>query len=71
MTQLELAFSEIQKLPFAEQNKFAAWILEELNAEERWQKLFSKSEDLLESLAAEAQAEYRAGKTEKLNPDTL
>ena len=71
MTQLELAFSEIQKLPSIEQNEFITWILEELHSEKRWQKLFAKSENLLESLAAEAQAEYRAGKTEKLNPDTL
>ncbi len=71
MTQLELAFSEIQKLSSIEQNQFIAWILEELHSEKRWQKLFAKSENLLESLAAEAQAEYRAGKTERLNPDIL
>ena len=71
MTQLELAFTEIQKLPGVEQNKFVAWILEELHSEQRWQKLFAKSENLLESLVAEAQAEYQAGKTEKLDPDAL
>ncbi len=43
MTQIELAFAEIQKLPPADQNKFAAWILEELHSEERWAKLFAKS----------------------------
>ncbi|GAB4400866.1 MAG: hypothetical protein OHK003_26840 [Anaerolineales bacterium] len=35
MTQLELAFAEIQKLPPNEQNEFVAWILEELRSEKR------------------------------------
>ena len=53
MTQLELVISEIGKLPPAEQNQFAAWILEELHSEERWSKLFAKSSDVLSSLADE------------------
>ena len=54
MTQLELAFSEIEKLPPAEQKEFAAWILEELHSEQRWVKLFAESSDVLSSLADEA-----------------
>lgn len=46
MTQLELAISEIEKLPPAEQNEFAAWILEELHSEQRWARLFAKSGDM-------------------------
>ena len=71
MTELELAFSEIEKLPPAEQNQFAAWILEELHSEQRWAKLFAKSSDMLSSLADEALAEHKAKKTKKLDPDTL
>jgi hypothetical protein len=71
MNQLELVFSEIEKLPPAEQNQFAAWILEELHSEQRWSKLFADSSDMLSSLADEALAEHKAKKTEKLNPDTL
>lgn len=71
MNQLELVFSEIEKLPPAEQNQFAAWILEELHSEQRWSKLFTDSSDMLSSLADEALAEHKAKKTEKLNPDTL
>ena len=71
MTQLELAFSEIEKLPPAEQNQFAAWILEELHTEQRWSKLFAESGDVLSDLEDEAVAEHKARKTKKLDPDTL
>jgi hypothetical protein len=71
MTQLELAFSEIQKLPPAEQDAFAAWILEELHSEQRWAKLFAKSVDLLSDLADEALLEHKEGKTKRLDPETL
>ena len=71
MTQLELAFSEIEKLPPAEQKEFAAWILEELHSDERWSKLFANSGDILSQLADEALTEHEAKKTKKLNPETL
>ncbi|MBV6393028.1 MAG: hypothetical protein KPEEDBHJ_02258 [Anaerolineales bacterium] len=71
MTQLELAFAEIQKLPPAEQNEFVAWILEELHSEKRWAALFAKSSDMLSQLADEALAEHKAGKTQPLDPETL
>jgi hypothetical protein len=71
MTKLELAFSEIEKLPPAEQKQFVTWILDELHSEQRWSKLFAKSSDALSSLADEALAEHNAKKTKKLNPETL
>ena len=71
MTKLELIISEIEKLPPAEQNEFAAWILEELHSEQRWSKLFAESGDVLFNLADEALAEHKAKKTKKLNPETL
>ncbi|MDP1713900.1 MAG: hypothetical protein Q8L41_04065 [Anaerolineales bacterium] len=71
MTQLKLAFSEIEKLPPADQNESAAWILEELHSERRWSKLFAKSSDMLSHLADEALAEHKAKKTKNLNPETL
>ena len=71
MTQLELAFSEIEKLSPAEQKEFAAWILEELHSDERWSKLFANSGDILSQLADEALADHKAKKTKKLNPETL
>jgi len=71
MTQLELAFAEIEKLPPAEQNEFAAWILEELHSEKLWAKLFAKSGDVLSQLADEALADHKAKKTKRLDPETL
>jgi hypothetical protein len=71
MNQLELAFSEIEKLPPAEQNEFAAWILEELRSEQRWAMLFANSEDMLSNWADEALLEHKGKKTQELNPDTL
>lgn len=72
MTQLlEKAFAEASKLPPEEQDSFARWMLEELADEERWQKSFELSADLLERMADEALAEHRAGKTEELDPDNL
>lgn len=65
MTQLELAFSEIEKIPPVEQKQFVAWILEELHSEQRWAELFAKSNDALSSLADEALAEHKAKKTKK------
>jgi hypothetical protein len=71
MTQLELAFAEIEQLSPTEQNEFAAWILEELHSEKRWSKLFAESGGLLSRLADEALMEHKAKKTKKLDPDTL
>jgi hypothetical protein len=71
MTQLELAFAEIQKLPPSDQNEFVSWILEELRSERRWAELFAKSSDMLSVLADEALAEHKAKKTKRLDPETL
>jgi len=68
---LTRAFAEASKLPTEEQDLFAAWLLEELASEHRWDQLFADSQDVLEKLAAEALAEHRAGKTEPLDPDNL
>jgi hypothetical protein len=71
MTQLEVVISEIEKLPPDEQNRFVAWILEELRSEERWSKSFEDSSDVLSHLADEAIEEYKAKKTRNPDPDTL
>lgn len=68
---LEKAFSEVAKLDESQQNSFARWLLEELASERRWEKAFNDSQDLLSQLADEALAEHRAGKTKRLDPDSL
>jgi hypothetical protein len=68
---LERALAEIAKLPEDEQDRFAAWILEELASERRWDQSFAASSDVLAELANEALADFRAGRTQLLDPDTL
>jgi hypothetical protein len=68
---LEKAIVEVTKLPETEQNALAQWILDELAWDRRWDDLFARSQSGLEKLAAEALAEFRAGKTEPLDPDKL
>jgi hypothetical protein len=68
---LQQVFTEASQLPPEEQDTFAAWMLEELRSEQRWQELFASSQDLLEKMADEALAEHRAGKTLPLDPDKL
>jgi hypothetical protein len=58
-------------LPEAEKNVIATIILEELEYNTRWKKAFSKSQDALAKLAAEAMEEDRKGLTKELDPDLL
>ena len=63
MTQLlQHAFQLVSELSEDEQDKFARFILGELESELRWAELFerSDSEHLLECVADEALAEYKA-----------
>jgi hypothetical protein len=64
---LRKAFEAASKLPEAEQDALAAAILDELESERRWDKLFQRSADTLAKLAKEALAEDRAGRTKPLD----
>jgi hypothetical protein len=68
---LQQAFEKASTLPPQEQEAFGAWMLAELESEERWDELFRRSPELLEKLAAEAIAEDDAGLTQPLDPDNL
>lgn len=68
---LEQAIAKVMQLPETEQDAIAAFILEEIEDEARWDRAFSQSQDMLAKLAAEALAEDQAGKTQKLDPETL
>ena len=72
-TPLHQAFERASELPREEQDRFARFIMAELESERRWEELFSRpeSEDLLERMADEALAEHRAGLTQPLDPDAL
>lgn len=68
---LERAIARLQALPESEQDAIAAMILEEIEDDRRWDELFSRSPNVLAKLAASAIAEYRAGQTQELDPETL
>ncbi|MHC0061668.1 hypothetical protein ACWATR_01930 [Nostoc sp. UIC 10890] len=68
---LQKAIARLKTLPASQQDVIAAMILEELEDEIRWDEAFAGSQDTLAELAAEAMAEYHAGKTQELDPETL
>ena len=68
---LEKAFKEASRLPVVDQNAIAKWLLEELEAEKKWELMFAESEDVLDRLADEALAEHNKGKTRPLHVDSL
>ena len=70
MTQLlERAISEANQLPDTEQDALASLLLEEIASEARWGAAFAGSQSQLASLAADALAEFRAGRTLPLDPE--
>lgn len=68
---LECAIARLQALPESEQDAIAAMILEEIEDDRRWDESFSRSPNILAKLAASAMAEYHAGQTQELDPETL
>jgi hypothetical protein len=68
---LEQAIAQLKALPTDKQDAIATLILEELEDDQQWDESFARSPDLLAKLAAEAMTEYRAGKTQELDPETL
>ncbi len=68
MTQLlERAFAAVSKLPDAEQDAVASFMLSELESEQRWSEAFAASQDQLAALADEALREFEAGETQPLD----
>lgn len=70
-TLLEKAFAEAAKLPQEEQDLLAVRLLAELAAEDDFDRAIAQSVDKLTTLAQEALAEHRSGRTEDLDPEQL
>ena len=70
---LQEAFERAAKLPEGEQDRFARFLLSELESERRWAELFAltESEDLLGRLADGALSEHLAGATQPLTAEDL
>jgi hypothetical protein len=67
----EKVINKVGKLPAEEQDAIADWILEELADEQRWQKSFAETQDLLEKMADNAMREHKQGKTRPLDLSEL
>ncbi len=61
------ALEQVEKLPPEEQDALAAILVEEIASEQHWSQSFARSGHVLESLAAEALAEFNAGKSRSLD----
>ena len=59
----------LQSKPEKKQEEYAAMFLRELDAQEKWDKLFAdpRSDELLSRMAEQARREVDAGKTEPLS----
>jgi hypothetical protein len=68
---LDQAFAEAAKLPQAEQDLLASWLLVQLASEDDFDRAIANSSDKLVRLAREALAEHRSGQTEELDPERL
>lgn len=67
MTQLmETLIKELSDVPKEEQDDVAAFLLEDLRDEKRWDELFASSQDQLARLADEALEEFERGETKPL-----
>jgi len=65
---LDRAFSQAAKLPQEAQDALARLLLEEMNAEAEWEEAFASSQDELATMAKQALAEHKAGKTPGFQP---
>lgn len=63
MSTLNQAIEMASKLPEKDREALGALLIQEMQSEKRWAKLFKSSQDKLSKLADEALAEHRAGKT--------
>ena len=66
-TSLQEAFAKAAALPPDRQETIAAMLLEEMASDERWQRSFAESQDVLSKLAAEALDEDCQGRTLDMN----
>ena len=68
---LETAFAEAAKLPPDEQDRIGQWLSSELADDREWDEQFSRSQDVLASLADEALEEIARGDVTDLDPAKL
>ena len=60
---LEKAFTEASRLPLATQNLIAERLLEDIQAEGKWDDIYAETQNELSWLADEAVADFQNGRT--------
>jgi hypothetical protein len=68
---LERAFAEAAKLPIPQQDALATLVMEEMEAEKKWDDTFANSQHMLSKMAEQALAEHKNGETRQLDVDAL
>ena len=68
---LQRAFDAAAQLPPDEQDAIGAWLLAELQSEQKWTDSFARSQETLASLASDAVEEHLDGKTQDLDPKDM
>lgn len=68
---LTKVFEQVAHLPAEEQDAFARLMLEELESEEKWIKLFADSQEALGRAASDIREEIQKGTIQPLDPDKL
>jgi hypothetical protein len=68
---LERAFAEAAKLPIPQQDALATLVMEEMEAEKKWDATFANSQDMLSKMAEQALAEHKKGETHPLDVNAL
>ena len=65
---MKTLIAELQGIPEEKQDEVAAFLLEDLQAEKRWEELFadSRSQRLLSEMAEKARQEHERGETKPL-----
>jgi len=64
---LQEAFNKASELPETEQDTLAKWLLEELQSEREWDRVFADSQDVLERLGDEALDAHKKRKTRPMD----
>lgn len=68
---LSQAFDKAAKLPETMQEQIAAQLLEDIEAEFKWDETFARTQDQLAKLADKALKDIKAGRVKKMGFDEL
>jgi methylase of polypeptide subunit release factors len=68
---LKQAFKKASELPGNLQDELARELLQDMQAEKKWDQTLVESQDVLDSLAKNALKQHKTGRTKKMGPDVL